>query len=133
MIDSAITASFHPAYLITPITNIAIAVIAGFDLVAHTPTDALLLAVSEATVRRWQSKCSFWSELLNITWPSSRLHLLSEKGFFGEEASSSAPSALHVEELHVCHMHDVFDDGSRSFQGLQPSLLGEFDKLFYFA
>ena len=123
------TRSLRSATLTSPVwpTNFGETVLgAGFDLVAHTPTDALLLAVSEATVRRWQSKCSFWSELLNITWPSSRLHLLSEKGFFREEASSSAPSALHVEELHVCHMHDVFDDGSRSFQGLQPSLLGEY-------
>ena len=127
--DGPGTRSLRSATLTSPVwpTNFGETVLgAGFDLVAHTPTDALLLAVSEATVSRWQSKCSFWSELLNITWPSSRLHLLSEKGFFREEASSSAPSALHVEELHVCHMHDVFDDGSRSFQGLQPSLLGEY-------
>ena len=113
--DGPGTRSLRSATLMSPVwpTNFGETVLgAGFDLLAHTPTDALLLAVSEATVSEWQSKCSFWSELLKITWPSSRLHLLSEKAFFREEASSSAPSALHVEELHVCHMHDVFDEGS---------------------
>ncbi len=33
-------------------------------------------------------------------------------------------AAFRVAELHVCHLHDAFDDGRRSFQALQPSLLG---------
>ena len=128
--DGSGTRYLRNATLTSPVwpTNFGETVLgAGFDLLAHTPTDALLLAVSEDTVAQWPKCCTFWEQLLKITWPASRLHLLSEKGFFRVDADTSpAPLALQIEELRVCHMHDVFDDGSRSFQGMQLSLLGEY-------
>lgn len=84
-----------------------------YALNSQEPDAALIVAISDKTHRHdWKQYAAHFNGLLQLIWPATPLLLLSRSAIF------------EVDTLHVCHLHDAFDDGRRAFQGMQPSLLG---------